>query len=42
MKEKIKECGIIQKLCVTIIDYNLLFKDCLRTKIDEIWPKMWG
>ena len=42
MKEKIKECGIIQKLYVTIVDKNILSKTCLMTKIDEIWPKMWG
>ena len=42
MKEKIKECGIIQKLYVTIVDLNILSKTCLKTNIEGIWPKMWG
>ena len=28
-------------LYVTIIDYNIVSKTCLLSKIDEIWPKMW-
>ena len=37
MNEKVKECGIIQKLYVTIIDYNLLLKFIFKTHFDEIW-----
>ena len=39
MNEKVKEFGIIQKLYVTIINYNLLLKFIFKTKtyFDEIW-----
>ena len=42
MNEKVKECGIIQKLYVTIIDYNLLLIFIFKTYFDEIWSKMGG
>ena len=42
MNRKVKEFGIIQKLYVTIIDYNLLLKFIFMTYFDEIWSKMGG
>ena len=42
MNEKVKEFGIIQKLYVTIIDYNLWLKLIFKTYFDEIWSKMGG
>ena len=39
MNEKVKEFGIIQKLYVTIIDYNLLLKFIFKTYFDEISPQ---
>ena len=42
MNKKVKEFGIIQKLYVTIVDYNLLLKFIFKTCFDEIWSKMGG
>ena len=42
MNEKVKEFGIIRKLYVTFIDYNLLLKLTFRTYFDETWSKMGG
>ena len=40
MNEKVKEFGIIQKLYVTIVDYNFLLKLIFNTYFEKIWSKM--
>ena len=42
MNEKVKEFGILQKLYVTIIDYNLLQKIIFKTSFDKILSKTGG
>ena len=42
MSEKVEECGNIQKLYVTIVDYNLLSKILFKTSFDKILSKTGG